>query len=204
MRAVLAWAVAGLVAGSVPPAVVVGRLWGVDVLAEGSRNPGASNVRRLAGMAPAVVTFFLDFGVGILAPLVPRWAGAPLDAAVACAVGAVVGRAFSPWLGWRGGRAQSLILASAIVLVPKAAVGVLAVYATGAALRELSVAGLLNMFVLPALCVLFYGGLWAVAYGTSVAFVALVRRLQGSPDGRPYSRWQRVVFDRERRPAPAT
>lgn len=204
MRATIAWAVAGLVAGSVPPAVVVGRLWGVDVLREGTRNPGASNVRHLAGTAPAVLTFFLDFGVGLLAPLVPRWTGASLGAAAACAVGAVAGRAFSPWLGWRGGRAQSLILASAIVLVPKAAVGVLAVYAAGTAVRELSVAGLLNMVALPFLCVVLYGGAWAVGYGTAVAAVALVRRLQGSPDGGPHSHWQRFVFDRERPPAPAT
>lgn len=200
---VAAWAVAGALAGSVPPAVVVGRLWGVDVTGRGTTNPGTANVHDLAGMLPAVLTFFLDTGIGVLTVVVPRLTGATQTAAVACAVGAVAGRAWSPWLHWRGGRAQALILASALVLVPRAAAVLLAVYAVGAAFRILALAGLVNLVVLPVACGFFYRSAWAVAYGCGVMVVAVARRLQGSPDGRPRSLAQRLLYDRERRPGQA-
>lgn len=198
--ALAGWSAGGALVGSVPAALVVGRLWGVDVARAGTANPGTANMHDLAGMLPAVITFLLDATVGAATVLVPRAVGAPQEAAVACAVGAVAGRAWSPWLHWRGGRAQALILASALVLVPKAAAVMLAVYAVGAASRTLGLAGLVNLAVLPAACLSFYGSGWAVAYGLGVSAVGMARRIQGSPDGAPYSLAQRILYDRERPP----
>lgn len=195
-----AWAVGGALVGSVPPALLVGRMWGVDVRREGTSNPGTANVHRLVGAAPATLTFLLDAAVGALTVLAPRAVGAPLDAAAACALGAVAGRAWSPWLRGRGGRAQALILASALCLVPRAGVLLLTVYAVGAAFRVLALTGLLNLVVLAAACTLLYGTPWAVTYGVGVATIGVVRRLQGSPDAGPHSLWQRLLYDRERPP----
>ena len=53
--------------GTFPSAELVGRRKGVDVTAEGSGNPGASNTFRLLGWKAGAVVFALDFAKGALA-----------------------------------------------------------------------------------------------------------------------------------------
>src|ERR1700737_23546 len=49
---------------SFPTAAIVARAPGHDVLTEGSRNPGASNVYRLAGWKAGLIVFVGDFAKG--------------------------------------------------------------------------------------------------------------------------------------------
>jgi len=122
----LAWGliiVAAYGLGSIPFGVVIGRMRGVNLLREGSRNPGASNVTRLLGKRLGILCFFLDMGKGVIPVIV---AGVMFDLlgdrpassdptvavltrtemwlwlSVACA--AVLGHMRSPWLGFRGGK----------------------------------------------------------------------------------------------------
>ena len=53
--------------GTFPSAELVGRRKGVDITAEGSGNPGASNTFRLLGWKAGAVVFALDFAKGALA-----------------------------------------------------------------------------------------------------------------------------------------
>src|SRR3954447_3355265 len=53
--------------GTFPSAGLVARGRGVDVTAEGSGNPGASNTFRLLGWKAGAVVFALDFAKGALA-----------------------------------------------------------------------------------------------------------------------------------------
>ena len=47
--------------GTFPTAALVARATGHDVLTEGSRNPGASNVYRLAGWKAGLIVLAVDF-----------------------------------------------------------------------------------------------------------------------------------------------
>lgn len=89
--------------GSLPVGVLVGRLWGVNVLDHGSGRMGATNVFRTAGIAPALLTGALDVCKGFLAVwLAGQIAMSPL--AQVLAGGAVVlGHCFSVFLRFRGG-----------------------------------------------------------------------------------------------------
>src|SRR5687767_8973239 len=53
--------------GTFPTAVLVARSRGHDVTREGSGNPGATNVYRVAGRRAAVLVFAGDFLKGVLA-----------------------------------------------------------------------------------------------------------------------------------------
>ena len=69
----LAWGliiVAAYGLGSIPFGVVIGRMRGVNLLREGSRNPGASNVTRLLGKRLGMLCFFLDMGKGVIPVIV--------------------------------------------------------------------------------------------------------------------------------------
>jgi acyl phosphate:glycerol-3-phosphate acyltransferase len=65
----LTWALAPIsyVLGMFPSAAIVARSAGVDVSAQGSGNPGASNVTRLLGWKRGVLVFFLDAAKGAIA-----------------------------------------------------------------------------------------------------------------------------------------
>lgn len=197
---VAAYAVAGFLAGSVPPAVAIGRLWGVNVLRDGTRNPGLSNISDLAGKTAAALTFLLDLSVGVFAALIPQWVGGTMwDAAFAC-IGVVAGRAWSPWLSFRGGRAQMVLLASSVALVPYAGAVFVGIFAVGTAVGQIALSNLVGLVSLWVWTWLLYGDLWAVVYGVVVGVIGVVRRLMGSPDGGSASLVQRLLYDRERPP----
>ncbi|RMH10060.1 MAG: glycerol-3-phosphate 1-O-acyltransferase [Planctomycetota bacterium] len=107
--------IAGLIVGSIPFGLLIGRAKGVDVRAHGSGNIGATNVGRLLGTR----YFFLCFALDMLKGLVPTlgvtiaaqtWRiGEPLPASeaiglLAVMIAPVLGHMFSPFVGFRGGK----------------------------------------------------------------------------------------------------
>ena len=58
----------GFFLGSIPFGLIVGKLWlGTDVRQQGSGNIGMTNVMRIGGKGPGIMTFILDFAKGWLA-----------------------------------------------------------------------------------------------------------------------------------------
>ena len=52
----------GFFLGSIPFGLIVGKIWlGTDVRQQGSGNIGMTNVMRIGGKGPGVLTFVLDF-----------------------------------------------------------------------------------------------------------------------------------------------
>lgn len=88
--------------GALPFAVWVGRLKGVDPRASGSKNPGATNVTRTAGLRWGLLTLLLDALKGAAA--VWLLSGRGLGWAAAAGGLAVLGHCTSPLLSFRGGR----------------------------------------------------------------------------------------------------
>lgn len=66
----IALVVVAYVIGTFPSAVMVARSRGVDILAEGSGNPGASNVARVLGGRYGAVVFVLDALKGVIAAFI--------------------------------------------------------------------------------------------------------------------------------------
>ena len=91
--------------GSLPFAVWLGRLAGVDPRTVGDGNPGTFNVWKLAGWQVGVPVLVLDFSKGMVPAMLARqvwnWSGWALVAVIAAPV---LGHAFSPFLRGRGGK----------------------------------------------------------------------------------------------------
>jgi glycerol-3-phosphate acyltransferase PlsY len=105
---VLAIAAFGL--GAVPFSVLVGRwLLGKDIQKYGDGNPGAVNVFRAGGQKAGFLAVFLDIAKGFpFVFLACSWLELPGLSIVAVALSAVLGHAFSPFLGWHGGKAVAV------------------------------------------------------------------------------------------------
>lgn len=104
--------------GSVPVAVMVSRRYGFDPRAVGERNPGTTNVWRLAGARAGILVLGLDMGKGALAALLGFAIGGWWPAAAA-SVGTIAGHAWPVWSRFRhGGRAVATLIGAGSVLAP--------------------------------------------------------------------------------------
>lgn len=126
-----------LVAGSIPFGYLIVRIFfRQDIRTLGSGNIGMTNVWRNFGWVSGVATLILDLAKGYLpvlgsrlllkAGIVPVWGSSELTLS-AIGVAAILGHAFTPWLGFRGGKGVATALGvlvglvGAWVLVPMAA-----------------------------------------------------------------------------------
>ncbi|MDZ7289465.1 MAG: glycerol-3-phosphate 1-O-acyltransferase PlsY [candidate division KSB1 bacterium] len=150
----------GYLLGSIPSAVIVGKIvrgWDFDIRNEGSGNPGGTNVFRVLGWKPALVVTFVDVFKGVVATLwVPTWqpfGTAYVDATVLpilTGLAAVCGHIWTVFAGFRGGKGVGTAGGMIIALYPVAAViclviFVVVIYAT----RYVSVASMTAALSLP-------------------------------------------------------
>ena len=126
------FALLGYLIGSVNFAVLVARKHGVDILKEGSGNPGATNVKRVLGKGPGNLVFALDALKGLVGTGLPTLAGPALAShgfltllpgdtfllGVAGFVGTLLGHCFSCFLGFKGGKGVASTIGGLLVLLP--------------------------------------------------------------------------------------
>lgn len=111
--------------GSIPFGLLFARLFGGgDVRKSGSGNIGATNVARVAGPLPAVLTLIFDFAKGA----VPVWlAGRVTNESagwmVIAALAAIAGHCFPIWLKFSGGKGVATAAGAFCVLCPSALLG---------------------------------------------------------------------------------
>lgn len=91
--------------GSVSSAVIVCRFFDLpDPRAEGSKNPGATNVLRLAGKSYAGVVLFVDMLKGLLPVLLAKWLDVSLVTLGFTCLAAVIGHIYPIFFGFKGGK----------------------------------------------------------------------------------------------------
>lgn len=115
---------AGYFIGGIPFAAILVRLRGKNVFEVGSGNMGAMNTARNVGVAVGLAVFVLDVGKGAFAVTVGSFmassvgASDPLGMALVAGVGAVLGHAWSPYVGFKGGKALAAIFGSTLPILP--------------------------------------------------------------------------------------
>jgi glycerol-3-phosphate acyltransferase PlsY len=92
---------------SVPFSLLVGRLiLHKDIRNYGDGNPGAYNVFKAGGQKSGILAVILDVAKGVPFMLLAYLVfDLPMPALVTVGVCSVLGHAYSPFLGWRGGKA---------------------------------------------------------------------------------------------------
>ncbi len=104
------WTIIAFLLGSLPFSVWIGRLAGrVEIRDYGDGNPGSSNVVRSLGWRWGSLAMLLDFLKGAI-PVGLAWFFLGLDGwyILPVALAPILGHAFSPWLGWQGGKAVAV------------------------------------------------------------------------------------------------
>lgn len=111
--------------GSIPFALIAGKLHGIDLRSVGSGNLGATNVFRTLGRTAGITVMVLDIAKGAAAVLIAEALTDNPWPLVAGAL-AILGHVFPVWTGFKGGKGVAVGAGALIGLVP-AASGVLIV-----------------------------------------------------------------------------
>jgi len=110
-------AVIGYLLGSVSTGVLYSRSLGRDVRTAGSKSSGATNMTRVHGTVPGVITFAGDCLKGVLAALIGKWMGGQTGAIVAGTC-AVIGHNWPIYFGFRGGKGVATCIGIGLVTYP--------------------------------------------------------------------------------------
>ena len=167
----LAALIAGYLLGSIPFGLLLTRLFGAGDLRQiGSGNIGATNVLRTGRKGLAAATLLFDAGKGAAAALIAlRWGP---DAALAAALGAVLGHLFPVWLKFRGGKGVATALGIVLALAWPVGIACCFTWLVAAAIsRYSSVASLTCLAASP------FFAWWLIGDGQLIQFLAIVAAL---------------------------
>lgn len=154
--------VVGYLLGALPFGYLVAKAKGVNIFEVGSKNPGATNVRRVLGHGPGNLVLFLDAAKGALAvglfPLLhlvgPQYCPFDVDQLlifkITGLVAAILGHSFSCFTGFKGGKSVATGAGGFLVLFPLGmAIGLVVFLTTLALSRYVSLASMLGGASLP-------------------------------------------------------
>ena len=173
----VAAAIGGYLAGSIPFGLVLTRMVGLgDIRDIGSGNIGATNVLRTGRKGLAAATLILDSGKGAFVVL--ALAGVDGTAALIAGVCAVIGHNFPVWLKFQGGKGVATTLGMLLAAGWPVGLAACATWGLSAALfRISSLSALLALGLSPLYA--WYLGTPALAYAAAVlAILSFLRHHQ--------------------------
>ncbi|MGB9856686.1 MAG: glycerol-3-phosphate 1-O-acyltransferase PlsY [Dictyoglomaceae bacterium] len=111
----------GYLLGSIPSALIVGKLCkGVDVRNHGSGNLGATNVLRVLGWGPAIITAIMDVGKGVLTVFLAQKIIPKDYLFILLSAGcAIIGHSYPIFANFKGGRSVGVSFGILFYLFPK-------------------------------------------------------------------------------------
>ena len=164
------------VVGSLPFGLLMAKLFGGgDVRKAGSGNIGATNVARVAGLVPGLLTLLLDAGKGWLAVwLAMRLLHGQALHAVLAGLLAMLGHCFPVWLSFRGGKGVATAAGVFLALCPAAMLAAVILFLLVAGFwRYVSLASIAAAAAIPLLVYLLWAPHFAPPRSVTVASLAI-------------------------------
>lgn len=159
--------------GAIPFGLFFSKIWGVDPRKAGSKNIGATNVLRTAGILPAILTLVFDISKGGIAVVIARMleVNPPWIAGLA----AIIGHNFPVYLDFKGGKGVATSIGTMVVLYPLGGASVIAIWLIVAAItRYSSLAALVSLGVSPVIFTLLSKS-DMIGFTVAIAVLAFMR-----------------------------
>lgn len=141
MSDILAFAllIAAYLLGSVCSAIIVCKLWGLpDPRSQGSSNPGATNVMRIGGKKPALITLAGDMAKGVPLVLLAQHLQLRPDFISAIGLAAFMGHLYPVFFKFEGGKGVATALGVLLALYWPVGLAVIGVWIAVFALFRIS------------------------------------------------------------------
>lgn len=109
--------------GSINSAIIICKIFGLpDPRAQGSGNPGATNVLRVGGKGPAILTLVGDLLKGLIAVILARLLGVHGVWLACITLIVVLGHIFPLFFGFKGGKGVATAFGALLGLAPAMAI----------------------------------------------------------------------------------
>lgn len=151
MSDILAFAllIAAYLLGSVCSAIIVCKLWGLpDPRSQGSSNPGATNVMRIGGKKPALITLAGDMAKGVPLVLLAQHLQLRPDLISAIGLAAFMGHLYPVFFKFEGGKGVATALGVLLALYWPVGLAVIGVWIAVFALFRISSLSSITAFAL--------------------------------------------------------
>lgn len=160
--------------GNISPAILVGRLHGIDIRKEGSGNAGTTNVLRVLGVKAAVATLAIDVLKGYVAVRIGLNYG-DIGAMIAF-ICVVYGHIFPALYKFKGGKGVATSLGAALALDwPSAFALILIAIAVTALSRKMSLGSITAAVSYPFLIEYYYSSVLPMAIVLAVTVIVMHR-----------------------------
>lgn len=167
--------------GSVSSAVVVCRAMGLpDPRAEGSKNPGATNVLRIGGKKAAAITLFGDVLKGVLPVVLGKALGVEPMLLAMIGLAAFLGHLFPVFFGFQGGKGVATAVGVLAAFSWQVGLALLGTWLAMAAISRISSLSALTASVLAPFYVWWLSGDMAMTATAGLLSVLLVWRHKGN------------------------
>ncbi len=162
---------------AIPFSAIIPRLFGYNVLASGSKNPGFTNVLRTAGFPIALICLVFDMLKGIAPTYIALVLGMPFHLACTAGLVAVLGHCYSIFLHFKGGKGAATTAGVILALSPTvfliiAAVQLTLIFTT----KYMSVASMTSAVVFPIAIGVLFGAEHALVPILFTLFILLKHR----------------------------
>lgn len=167
----------GYLLGAVPFGVVISRAMGLpDPRTVGSKNVGFTNVLRVSGKTPGILTLVGDMGKGWVMGFAATQLLQDEWAILVVALAPFLGHLFSPFLGFKGGKGVATALGSVLGVAPFIGLLLLLAWIGAVALWRYSSGGALTAFGLfPVISVLVRPSAAFVSFAVMVTGLIVVK-----------------------------
>ena len=158
--------------GNISPAIILGRLNGIDIKKEGSGNAGTTNVLRTLGKKAALITMVVDIMKGVIGVKLGFLLAGP-TAAYMCAVAAFCGHIWPALYNFRGGKGVATAFGVITAVNWQLGLAVLAVVAVFVILsKRMSLGSIMGAISFPLLAWFMEPGF--IVYGFIMAVIVVV------------------------------
>lgn len=191
MLEIIALLICAYLLGSISSAILLSKIMGFqDPRSEGSKNPGATNVLRIAGKKAAFLTLVGDCLKGLIPVLVAAALFTePLVVALA-AFAAFAGHCFPVFFAFRGGKGVATAIATTVAFDWVAGAILIAIWLLFARVFKISsLAAIISFCALPALIYWRESDLGATAVFAAISTILIwrhrdnIRRLRSGTEG---------------------
>lgn len=171
-------AVVSYLVGSINPAAIIARVRGIDLSAEGSGNPGATNAGRVMGRGTGVLVAVLDILKGYIPVVVAdRLVDEPAE--VVAGVFAVLGHITSPFLGFAGGKGVATAAGAILGVQPEWMIPVLIAFGiTFAITKKMGLASVAGVAILLPVSIIWPDSASQVIFAWILAPIIILRHRQ--------------------------
>lgn len=192
--------------GTIPFGLLFARVFGAgDVRKAGSGNIGATNVARVAGPLPGILTLIFDIAKGAAAVwMAERLTNRSAAWMMIAGLSALIGHCFPLWLRFRGGKGVATAAGVYLVLSPIAVLGSIIVFVLVVAFwRYVSLASISAASAMPLLIYFLWAPRHApplaIILGTLAATVIIIYKHDANLQRLMHGAEPKFSFSRDRR-----